>query len=139
MAVRIRLKITGQGEQPVITTAVLNGGFEVAEPHLLLPARCAGLVLGDYRSSAVWQSMEAAGGQVDFLLASDTVNARAVTADREGHEVSFKILVSDADPEVLVSDAGIDALGLRIESFAPGRWRFADQTLIRETEPPQYW
>ncbi len=34
---------------------------------------------------------------------------------------------------------GIDALGIRIESFVPGRWRFADETLIRNTEAPQYW
>ncbi len=40
---------------------------------------------------------------------------------------------------MLVSDAGIDGLGVRIESFAPGRRRFAEETRIRDSEAPQYW
>ena len=40
---------------------------------------------------------------------------------------------------ILVSDSGIDALGIRIENFVPGHWRFADETIIRESEQPQYW
>ncbi len=65
MAVRLKLRLTASGGAEVITSAVLNGGFEI--------------------------------------------------------------------------DAGIDALGVRIESFAPGRWRFAEETRIRETEAPEYW
>ena len=53
--------------------------------------------------------------------------------------MSFRVLVSEHDKEVLVSDAGIDALGIRIESFVPGRWRFAEQTRVREAEAPQHW
>ena len=49
------------------------------------------------------------------------------------------VRVAEHDPELLVSDAGIDALGIRIESFAPGRWRFAEETYIRDSESPEYW
>ena len=62
-----------------------------------------------------------------------------MATDREGRGVDFRVFVSDADSDVLVSDGGIDALGIRIESFVPGRWRFADETHIRNTEAPQYW
>jgi hypothetical protein len=34
---------------------------------------------------------------------------------------------------------GIDALGIRLESFVPGRWRFADETVVRDTSAPQDW
>jgi hypothetical protein len=139
VAVRVRLRLVGPGSKEVVSTAVLNGGFEVGEPHLLLPQRCAGKLLGDYRSAAVTQAMEAAGGEVDFLLAADRVTGNVTTEDHDGREASFRVLVSEVDPEVLVSDSGIDALGIRIESFAPGRWRFADETRIRDTEAPQYW
>jgi hypothetical protein len=123
----------------VVTSAVLNGAFEVPEPYLLLPARCAERLLGDYRADALRETMEAAGGEVEMLLAAAEVTGRVVAPAREGRAVSFRVLVSEGDREVLVSDAGIDALGVRIESFAPGRWRFADETLTRETETPQEW
>ncbi len=138
MAVRVRLRLRGSGGE-IVSSAVLNGGFEYPEPHLLLPARCAQLLLGDYRSRASREEVEAAGGDVTLLLAAESVFARVVTKDREGPDVSFLALISDADEEILVSDAGIDALGIRIESFAPGRWRLVDETHIRDTEPPQAW
>jgi hypothetical protein len=133
------LHLFGPTGVDVSTSAVLNGGFEVPEPHPLLPARCADLVLGDYRPTAAREAMEAAGGEVELLHAAERVTGRAVATDREGRAVVFRVFVSDADSEVLVSDGGIDALGIRIESFVPGRWRFADETHIRETEAPQYW
>jgi predicted deacetylase len=83
--------------------------------------------------------MDAAGGEVELLMASATVKACVKTYDREGKIVEFHVIISEADEEILVSDSGIDALGIRIESFVPGKWRFSDETVIRETEPPQYW
>jgi hypothetical protein len=139
VAVRVRLHLCGPSGTEVATSAVLNGGFEVQEPHLLLPARVADRLLGDYRPTAAREAMEAAGGEVELLHTAEGVTGRAVAADREGRSVAFRVFVSDADPEVLVSDGGIDALGIRIESFVPGRWRFADETRIRDTEAPQYW
>ena len=139
MAVRVRLRLTGSGNAEVISGAVLNGGFEIANPHLLLPARCAEKILGDFQAEAHRKAMEAAGGEVTLLSLDREVLGRVHTDDREGREVSFHVLVSEHDPEVLVSDAGIDALGIRIESFAPGRWRFAEETLVRDSEAPEYW
>ena len=138
MAVRLQLRLTGVGGE-VISSAVLNGGFEIAQPHLLMPAPMARRLLGDYRSAAHQRAMEAAGGEVTFLSVDQEVVGRIHTDDREGQEVSFHVLVAEHDPELLVSDAGIDALGVRIESFAPGRWRFAEETHIRDSEAPEYW
>jgi len=139
VAVRVQLRLTGPEGSELLCNSVLNGGFEVPEPYLLLPAACAERLLGDYRASARNQEMEAAGGEVTFLMAEQAITGRVHTIDREGRQVSFRVLVSAGDAEVLVSDTGIDALGVRIESFAPGRWRFADETRIRETEAPQTW
>jgi hypothetical protein len=139
VAVRVPLELKGPEGDALLAAAVLNGGFEVPDPHLLLPARCAALLLGDYRSTAAREALEAAGGEVELLHAAKRVTGRVVTRDRAGHAVEFRVFVSDADTEVLVSDAGIDALGIRVESFVPGRWRFADETRTRDTEAPQYW
>lgn len=139
MAVRVRLRLTAPEGAEVLSSAVLNGGFEVPKPHLLLPARCAEQLLGDFQAEAHRKAMEAAGGEVTLLSLDRKILGRVHAEDHEGREVSFHVLVSEHDPEVLVSDAGIDALGIRIESFAPGRWRFAEETLVRDSEAPEYW
>ncbi len=139
MAVRLRLRLTGPDDAEVVSSAVLNGGFEIAKPHLLMPAPLAKRLLGDYQSEAHQRAMEAAGGEVTFLSVDQEIVGRVHADDREGAEVSFHVLVAEHDPELLVSDAGIDALGVRIESFAPGRWRFAEETRIRDSESPEYW
>ncbi len=138
MAVRVRLRLIGS-EGELLSAAVLNGGFEVRDPQLLLPGRCAAKLLGDWRKAAHEQAMDAAGGEVTLLALDGKVVGRIHEEDREGREVSFGVLVSEHDAEVLVSDTGIDALGVRIESFAPGRWRFAEETLVRDSVAPQYW
>lgn len=139
MGVRVQLRLVGPKGAEVSTSALLNGGFEVRGPHLLLPARCAERLLGDYRAAARKQTMEAAGGEVSFLFVESEISGRVRVEDREGREVSFRALISEHDTEVLVSDAGIDALGIRIESFVPGRWRFAEETQVRDSEAPQEW
>ena len=138
MAVRVPLELKGPAGT-VRTSAVLNGGFEVPEPHLLLPAGCAESVLGDYARGAQREELEAAGGDVTLLRSAEQVVGRVCVADRIGPSVDFRVFVSSADTEVLVSDGGIDALGLRVESFVPGRWRFADEKQIRGTAAPAYW
>lgn len=139
MAVRVRLKMTAPSGSELVTTAVLNGGFEVERPHLLLPTRCARALLGDYTIDATRQPVETAAGAAEFLVAASAVQACATTPGRDGTIVRFAAYVADAETEVLVSDSGIDALGLRIESFAPGRWRFADEVGARVSEPPERW
>ena len=140
MAVRVRLRLTADSGNELISSAVLNGGFEIDRPHLLLPGTCAERLLGlDFRTRAHTEAMEAAGGIIDLLEPDDEIIGRVVTDVHEGRDVSFHILVSDADSEILVSDGGIDALGIRVESFVPGRWRFAEETTIRESAAPRHW
>ncbi len=139
MAVRVRLGITGARGRRVETIAVLNGGFEVPAPHLLLPAACAQVLFPKYRRMAVREEMSAAGGPVEFLALTCTVRARVRTPDRQGPWAEFRVLVSDADREALISDGGIDALGIEVKSFVPGRWRFKGERRSRPTAAPQWW
>lgn len=142
MAVRVRLEIEVSGGGRVETVAVLNGGFEVELPHLLLPMACARRLIDDPTARAVLQPMEGAGGTpLEFWALTDPVTVRLVTSRGRGAAVTFLALVSAHDREALVSDVGIDALGIRIESFYPGRWRLTDEAPdeARPSEPPQYW
>ncbi|MDI7266981.1 MAG: hypothetical protein QME96_03180 [Myxococcota bacterium] len=51
----------------------------------------------------------------------------------------LRVLISETEREVLVSDAGIDALRIRIDSFSLGRWRLAGERRGRRTAKPRYW
>jgi hypothetical protein len=138
MAVRVRLRIEEDAGGVVETTAVLNSGFEIDEPHLLLPAACATRLLGEFRSSPQLE-FSVAGGVGRFYAPPTNARAKVVSVERAGPIVSFRLLVSDGDSEVLVSDSGIDALNLRVETFSRGLWRFADEAALRPSEPPQHW
>ena len=138
MAVRVRFRLKGSAGE-IESSALLNGGFEVDGPHVLLPARVAAQLVGLEVNQATHQPAHVAGGEIDLVLLPRRLQGCVVTADRTGRSIEFEAYLSPGEPEILISDAGIDALGIRIESFAPGRWRFADDVVIRDTESPQYW
>lgn len=82
--------------------------------------------------------MTAAGPSVCRLL-DERVRVAVTATGRDSVEVGFEVLVSETVPEVLVSDSGIDALGLAIVSFGRGLWRFRDESVTRESETPEEW
>lgn len=139
MAVRVRIRVATSAGRSVEITAILNSSFEESNPHLLLPNACAALLFDDLASISARQEYETAGGPAEFVPVPETVNGRVITPTREGRDVRFRVLVSSREDEALVSDAGIDALGVHLESLFPGRWRFADETLVHDTEAPQRW
>ena len=139
VAVRVALEIRHPSGTAVETVAVLNGGFEMEAPHLLLPAACAERLDAGFRKKAQPAQLSTAGGPGQFLVLSDAVRVRAKTPDRAGPEAEFKVLVSNVEDEALVSDAGIDTLGIRIECFSPPRWRFGDEETVRDGAAPQIW
>lgn len=53
--------------------------------------------------------------------------------------VSIRVIVSDMETEVLVSDTAIDAFGIEIRSHGRGIWHFSDEERLRDSVPPQLW
>lgn len=140
MAVRVPLRLRGEDGSEVETVAVLNGGFEVSVPHLLLPARCAEALFPDYRQHSVARQYQAAGGTpLPLLRLTRTVATCVIAGRREGPSTRLHVLVSETEREALVSDSGIDALRIHIESFSPGRWRLRGEKRRRPSARPQYW
>ncbi|MBI4615288.1 MAG: hypothetical protein HY720_16855 [Planctomycetes bacterium] len=119
--------------------AVLNGGFESDEPCVLLPVQAALRILPGPPWGAKALRAEVAGGETSFLLADESLDATVVTPDREGPRVECQILISGQDREVLISDSGIDALGVEVQAFRKGLWRFRGETASRPSEAPQHW
>ena len=76
---------------------------------------------------------------MEILAPSERILARVVIEERQGPEVSVRVFISDDEPEILISDMAIDALGVEIKSPGKGLWRFADEEEIRHSAAYQIW
>ena len=121
------------------TAALLNGGFEAADPHVLLPRRAFAHLYAHEPAGAATNEVQTAGGASDVLVLPDPIDAWVDAGDRSGPVASVRILVSDVETEALISDTAIDALGLEIKSHGRGIWRFIGEDRERQSVLPQLW
>lgn len=132
MAVRLRLRIKVGGKE-IEETALLNSGYESQEPELAVPTPVAeklGLWPLPEGTRAEYVEYETAGGPAFMIRLRSSGEVRAISEDRVGPPAQCRFLIASQLDEVLVSDRAIDALGLAVESFGEGLWRFRD-------EPPE--
>ncbi len=140
MAVRVRLRIRSRyGGAEVETSALVNSGYEAETPQLLLPRPLAAR-LGVWPPPPEAELVEVgtAGGPVRNYLVRRALDVWAVTRDRAVGPVLADAMISSVEQEVLISDQLGGALGIVILDLR-GKWRFSDEDVVRETEPPQYW
>lgn len=140
MAVRVRLRIkclkTGK---EVVTSALVNSGFEAETPKLLIPRRLSlDLGLWPPPEEAYLIEVGTAGGPVRNYLIHNTAEVFVETNDRVVGPVKCDIMISNLEYEVLISDRLGGELGIVILDLR-GKWRFSDEDIVRETEKPQYW
>lgn len=139
MAVRVKLRIIGKSGGEVITSSLVNSGFESETPQLLIPKTLASrLNLWPPPPEAQLVEVGTAGGPVRNYLAPRALQVYVEAGDRSVGPIECDAMISLLEYEVLISDKlggefGIVILDLR------GKWRFADEDKIRLTEPPQYW
>jgi len=140
VAIRIRLRIRClRTNEEVITSALVNSGFEAETPQLLIPRRLA-LELGLWPppEDAYLVEVGTAGGPVRNYLIPRVAEVTVETNDRRVGPVVCDIMISNLEYEVLISDRLGGELGIVILDLR-GKWRFSDEDVIRETEAPQYW
>ncbi|RLE57214.1 MAG: hypothetical protein DRJ40_02535 [Thermoprotei archaeon] len=140
MAVRVRLRIRClKSGREVVTSALVNSGFEAETPQLLIPRRLATeLNLWPPPEEAVLIEVGTAGGPVRNYLIPNVAEVYVETQDRTVGPVKCDIMISSYEYEVLISDKLGGELGIVILDLR-GKWRFSDEDKVRETEPPQYW
>lgn len=140
MAVRVKIRIKStRSNREIITSALVNSGFEAETPQLLIPRRLA-LELGLWPppEDAFLIEVGTAGGPVRNYLIPRAAEVSVVTNDREVGPVTSDIMISSIEHEVLISDRLGGELGIVILDLR-GKWRFHDENVVRETEAPQYW
>ena len=140
MVVRVRLKIKSllSGSE-VISSALVNSGFEAETPQLLIPRSLAvKLGLWPPPPQAYLIEVGTAGGPVRNYFIPRAVEVYVVTEDRIVGPVKCDVMISNLEYEVLISDILGSELKIVILDLK-GKWRFSDEEKVRTTEPPQYW
>ena len=140
MAVRVRLRIRClRSGKEAVSSALINSGFEAETPQLLIPRRLAlELELWPPPEDAYLVEVGTAGGPVRNYLVPRAVDVLVEAFDRTVGPVRCDLMISNLEYEVLVSDRLGGELGIVILDLR-GKWRFSDEDVVRETEPPQYW
>jgi hypothetical protein len=143
VALRVRLRLRVRGREGFVdTSALVNTGFETEAPQLLLPLRLAS-VLGLWPPPLEAQLLEfgTAGGPVKNYVVPNSLEVWVLGGDRVVGPVVSDAVISNVELEALINDKLAGALGIVILNPATGEWRFRDDdaSVIRRTEPPQYW
>jgi hypothetical protein len=143
MPTRIKAEILAVDKKLRVETSVfLNSGFTGEEPHLLIPlkvAQCLG-ILPPVPETATVQDYELADGNVVRLyFIKNAVKLRVLVNDRQTEYIVCSLVISQRECEVILNDAGIDALNIIIERYREGLWRFRDETKTRASTGPKYW
>ena len=135
---RVKLRIRSSGGE-VVTSALVNSGFEAETPQLLIPRSLAAkLGLWPPPPEAYLVEVGTAGGPVRNYMVPGAAEVYVEAGDRTVGPVRCDIMISSHEYEVLISDKLGGELGIVILDLR-GKWRFSDEDKIRETEPPQYW
>ena len=139
MGVRVRVRLRA-GSAEVETSALVNSGYEVEEPEVLLPRRLAeylGLELGPPVARAATYETPFGFQRVVLVPRALAVHLEGVCAEVAGVSAA----VADFEREVLISDALAEALGIQLISIARGLWRHSDDPpdSLRESASPEYW
>lgn len=139
MAVRVKLRIVSKSNGEIVTSALVNSGFEAETPQLLLPKSLASrLNLWPPPLEAQLIEVGTAGGPVRNYLVPRALQVYAKTEDREVGPIECDAMISLLEREVLISDNLGGELGVVILDLR-GKWRFSDEDKVRLTEAPEYW
>lgn len=140
MAVRVKILVKSN-EKEVVTSALLNSGFESLEPDIAIPIRLAEVLRLWPPKEFEVEDVETAGGQVTSYLMRNVVKIKLITQEHELPEIACNILINPHIDEVLISDYVIDLLEVEVVSFSKGLWKLKNDppNKIRKSEQRQVW
>jgi len=104
--------------------ALLNSGYEAPTPQLLIPvdiARSLGLWPPERASEVI---LDTAGGPLRAWYYPRAAEVEVVVEDARSPRVLVDLIVSPIADEPLISDMLAEELGIAVESFGRGLWRF---------------
>jgi predicted aspartyl protease len=141
MAVRVKILIRNtETDFEVMTVALVNTGYEVEEPEILLPRRLAeyiGLSLKPPKARV--EVYETPLGLYYLVFIPKAVSVHLVDVCERVDGVN--VAVSEGEREVLISDALGEALGVQLLEIGKGVWRHIRDPpgTTRLSVPAEYW
>ncbi|MGC8961421.1 MAG: hypothetical protein ACP5K1_03125 [Candidatus Bathyarchaeia archaeon] len=141
MPVRVKLRIRSQRGETVEAPALINSGYEAEKPELLLPLAAA-MDLGLWPPERMgYEYAHTPVGMGRLYALGEVAEAKVIAEDKDTPSISVYVMVSEYEREILISDYLAGALGLAVEDFKEGLWRFNDEPLskVRRSEKPRYW
>jgi len=124
LAVRLKLRLK-RGSLVKEALALVNSGYEAETPQLLIPVKLAReLRIWPPPSDATETVFGTAGGPLRVWIVPQAAEASVVADDAEPRWVLVDLVVSHMADEPLISDKLADELGIAVESFGRGLWRF---------------
>jgi len=139
--VRIRIALRRPGSSRVIeTSALVNSGFEVDVPQLVLPVALA-RELGFDIEGAPTEAITVCGGAELPMRILGVVEVKVVVPDRPTGWVRAVAVSVGEEEEVLLSDKLTDALSVSPVLVGAGIWRFTDEPpdVRRMSVKPEFW
>ena len=135
MGVRVRLRIR-RGNVEVVTSALVNSGFETSDPEVILPPALADIL----RVRGVAEYRVAGGGNTSGIRVGE-VMVKLVLDDRETEEVRAVGTMLLGEDEVLISDRLASVLGIVILDPYEGLWCVKDELgkKVRKSVGMQIW
>jgi len=145
MAVRVKLTmkaLKGRKAGSILeTSALINSGYEVEKPELLIPERLAS-ELGLWPPETLeieYASTPIGLGRLHSL--GEALEVQVITEDKVSPIARAYVMVSEYEREVLISDKLASVLRIAVEDFGEGLWRFREEppSQTRKSEKAKYW
>ena len=136
MVLRIR-----RGRTEVITSALVNSGFEAEEPQLIVPVGLAEALGLGQEGASIEGFGTAGGGRAYGYRIQGTLEVELLLEDREPVRARASITVLPGEEEVLISDRLASELGIVILDAWRGEWCLLDElgSKRRFSAPRQEW
>lgn len=141
MAVRVKLKVRGRELGATVeTVALVNSGYEVEEPEMLLPkplAEYLNLPLTPPTARTLTYETPFGIYRLTFIAEAVDVELSDVGVSQE----KVHCTISPHEREVLLSDQLSEALGIAILNPGRGFWMHTNDApnVRRKSEKPEYW
>jgi len=140
LAVRVRLRIKGTSRE-VVTSTLINSGFEAEEPQLVIPlslAKALGLTSAE---ASIEDFSTAGGGRVSGYRAENPAEVGLVLDDKPSIRTFAYVTILPGETEAIMSDRLASELNITILDLWKGHWCLRDElgTKQRTSTPPEEW
>lgn len=140
MAVRVRLRIRGRNRE-VVTSTLINSGFEAEEPQLVIPLSMAEALGMTSLEASIEDFSTAGGGRVSGYRVEKPAEVELVLDDKPPVKTCAHITILPGETEAMMSDRLASELGITILDPWKGYWCLRDElgTKQRPSIPSEEW